>query len=73
MIFKGCKPVVTGIRAEAAESRTTEAIHMIGTAIVTGSIAAILVLVAIPVSLGLGMKWGMHSIGKKFLQKSDAS
>lgn len=51
--------------AEAGRATATEALHMAGSAIVTGGIAVVLTAVAIPISLGMGVAWGVRSIAKK--------
>jgi hypothetical protein len=54
----------------APADQMTEAVHMIGSALVTGGIAAILVLAAIPVSIGLGARWGLRAAGKRLGRKA---
>jgi len=56
--------------AETGEARTSaenvgEAARLAGSAVVTGGVAAILLLVAVPVSIGLGVMLGVQSLGKR--------
>lgn len=46
-----------------------EAVHLAGSAVVTGVLAAMLVVVAVPVSIGMGVLWGAQSIGKRWRGK----
>lgn len=54
-----------GTDAAAPAGQAAEAAHMIGSAVVTGGVAAVLVLAAIPVSIGLGMAWGLRALRGK--------
>src|SRR3546814_2913118 len=69
MISRNGSSAVKADQAEAPVSQAVEAMHMAGSAVVTGGVAAVLIVVAIPVSLGLGIAWGARSIGKKFSRK----
>ena len=56
--------------AETGQTRTSaaiagEAARLAGSAVVTGGVATILVLVAIPVSIGLGVMLGVRSLNKR--------
>ena len=44
--------------------QAVEAAHLIGSGVLTGGIAVALTLIAIPVSLGMGMAWGARAIAK---------
>src|SRR3546814_5681520 len=66
MISRNGSSAVKADQAEAPVSQAVEALHMAGSAVVTGGVAAVLIVVAIPVSLGLGIAWAARSIGTKF-------
>src|SRR3546814_4712182 len=72
MISRNGSSAVKADQAEAPVSQAVEAMHMAGSAVVTGRVAAVLIVVAIPVSLGLGIAWGARSIGKKFSRTIDS-
>lgn len=42
-----------------------EAARLAGSAVVTGGVAAILLLVAVPISIGLGVMVGVKSVSKR--------
>src|SRR3546814_7873916 len=71
MISRNGSSAVKADQAEAPVSQAVEAMHMAGSAVVTGGVAAVLIVVAIPVSLGLGIAWGARSIGQKFSRTID--
>ncbi|MBK5265368.1 MAG: hypothetical protein JJE34_09085 [Alphaproteobacteria bacterium] len=51
--------------AATPTAQAEEAVHLAGSAVVTGGVAAMLLLVAVPVSIGLGVLWGVQSLGKR--------
>lgn len=53
-----------GQPADAA-GQAVEAAHLIGSGVLTGGIAIALTLIAIPVSLGMGIAWGARAIAKR--------
>lgn len=57
---------VAGLRdTGATENVVGEAAHLAGSAILTAGVAAVLVLIAIPVSIGLGFAGALKSITKR--------
>lgn len=48
-----------------AAKQAAEAAHLIGSGVVTGGIAIALTLIAIPVSLGMGLAWSAREIAKR--------
>ncbi len=53
-----------GQPADAA-GQAVEAAHLVGSGVLTGGIAIALTLIAIPVSLGMGLAWGARAIVKR--------
>src|SRR3546814_14252998 len=64
MISRNGSSAVKADQAEAPVSQAVEAMHMAGAAVVTGGVAAVLIVVAIPVSLGLGIDGGKSEDGR---------
>lgn len=57
---------VAGLRKiETNETIVGEAAHLAGSAILTAGVAAVLVVVAIPASIGLGIAGAVRSIRKR--------
>lgn len=50
---------------KALPGQAAEAAHMIGSTAVTGGVAIALTIIAIPVSLGMGLAWGVRSIARR--------
>ena len=44
--------------------QAVEAAHLIGSGVLTGGIAIALTIIAIPVSLGMGLAWGARAIAR---------
>ncbi|MBB4640194.1 hypothetical protein [Rhizorhapis suberifaciens] len=42
-----------------------EAVHLAGSALVTGGLAVVLTAIAVPVSVGMGVTWGVRTLAKK--------
>ncbi|MCI4592672.1 hypothetical protein MOK15_21680 [Sphingobium sp. BYY-5] len=51
--------------ADAAQNKAAEKVHIAGSTIATAGIAAVLVVVAIPVSLGLMTSWLAKAVARK--------
>lgn len=51
----------TAVQSEQA----AEAAHLAGSAVVTGAVALVLTVVAIPVSAGLGIAWGVKALARR--------
>lgn len=49
----------------AAAGQAVEAAHLIGSGVLTGGIAIALTLIAIPVSLGMGLAWGARTLARR--------
>lgn len=72
MIVKEAIPVqkAEGKEAGAAQAeKAAEAAHVAGSAVVTGAVAAVLAFVAIPVSVGLGIAWGVKTLARRVRDK----
>ena len=50
---------------EDAAGQAVEAAHLIGSGVLTGGIAIALTLIAIPVSLGMGLAWSARAIARR--------
>jgi hypothetical protein len=48
-----------------AAGQAVEAAHLIGSGVLTGGIAVALTLIAIPVSLGVGLAWSARAIVRR--------
>lgn len=62
----------TGIAAQARKAEETaastdpvEAVHLVGSGLVTGVVALVLTAIAIPVSLGMGLAWGARALASR--------
>lgn len=66
MIAKDSGTAAQTRQAETASAGSAlEAMHLVGSTIVTGGVAVVLTAIAIPVSLGMGMAWGARTLGRK--------
>jgi hypothetical protein len=58
-----------GSGSEPASAKAVETLHLAGSSIVTGGVAALLALIAIPVSIGLGAAWGARAVARRLRGK----
>ena len=66
MIAKDSGTAAQTRQAETAKAGgAIEAVHLVGSTIVTGGVAVVLTAVAVPVSLGMGMAGGVRALGRK--------
>jgi len=45
--------------------KAAEGLHLAGSAVITVGVAALLAVIAIPVSIGIGVAWGVRSIARR--------
>ena len=54
---------------EPVSATAAEALHLAGSSIVTGGVAALLAVIAIPVSIGLGTAWAVRAAARRLRGK----
>lgn len=55
-----------GSGSEPVSEKAAETLHLAGSTIVTGAVAALLAVIAIPVSIGLGAVWAVRAAARRF-------
>lgn len=70
MISRDASEVAQHTNATEPAGQPAEAVHYIGAAILTGGVAVVLAVVAIPLSLGLGAKWCVRALTRKLRGKN---
>lgn len=58
-----------GSGSDPVSEKAVEALHLAGSSIVTGGVAAILAVIAIPVSIGLGAAWAARAVAHRLRGK----
>lgn len=58
-----------GSGSEPVSEKAVETLHLAGSSIVTGGVAAILAVIAIPVSIGLGAAWAVRAAARRLRGK----
>lgn len=54
-----------GSGGEPVAEKAAETLHFAGSTIVTGGVAALLAVIAIPVSIGLGAAWAVRAAARR--------
>lgn len=60
-----------GSGSEPVSEKAAETLHLAGSTIVTGGVAALLAVIAIPVSIGLGAAWAFRTAARRLRGKED--
>lgn len=71
MIVKEASPAkeADAKQASMGTEEAAEAAHLAGSAVVTGAVAVLLAVIAIPVSVGLGIAWSAKAIARRIQGK----
>ena len=62
-------PPGEGSGSDPVSEKAVETLHLAGSSIVTGGVAALLAVIAIPVSIGLGAAWAVRAAARRLRGK----
>jgi hypothetical protein len=63
--LEGTVPAEESSARGPVADKAAEGLHLAGSAIVTGGVAALLAVIAIPISIGIGVAGGVRSIARR--------